>query len=108
LQKKFKSDTITVELDLRKSKNGTIYILHDETVDRTTNGKWKIDQLEDSYINSLFLKKENGQITRERIPTFDDVLMFIKIKNNLSNIFCGKTNSSPYNSLPIYFASLML
>lgn len=35
--KKFKGDAIIDELDLRKSKNGTIYIMHDETVDRTTN-----------------------------------------------------------------------
>ncbi len=79
--KKFKDDTIIVELDLRRSKNGSIYIMHDETVDRTTNGKGKIDQLEDAYVSSLFLKKENGQLTHERIPTFNDVLTFIKKKN---------------------------
>ncbi|MEQ1584868.1 MAG: glycerophosphodiester phosphodiesterase family protein [Cyclobacteriaceae bacterium] len=81
IAKKFKSDTIIVELDLRKSKDGTIYIMHDETVDRTTNGNGKIDQLEDAYLNSLFLKKERGQLTRERIPTFNEVLIFIKKKN---------------------------
>lgn len=81
IARKFKGDTIIVEVDLRKSKNGTIYIMHDETVDRTTNGKGKTDQLEDTYLNSLYLKKENGQITRERIPTFNDVLTFIKKKN---------------------------
>jgi glycerophosphoryl diester phosphodiesterase len=81
IAKKFKSDTIMVELDLRKSKNGTIYIMHDETVDRTTSGTGKINELEDAYLNSLFLKKENGEITRERIPTFEEVLIFIKKKN---------------------------
>ncbi len=81
IAKKFKSDTIIVELDLRKSKDGTIYIMHDETVDRTTNGKGKIDQLEDAHLDRLFLKKENGELTHERIPTFNDVLIFIKKKN---------------------------
>jgi len=81
IAKKFKGDTIIVELDLRKSKDGTIYIMHDETVDRTTNGTGKIDQLEDTYLNSLFLKKESGELTRERIPMFNDVLTFIKKKN---------------------------
>lgn len=81
IAKKFTTDTIIVELDLRKSKDGTIYIMHDETVDRTTNGTGKIDQLEDEYLNRLFLKKENGQLTRERIPTFEEVLGFIKKKN---------------------------
>ena len=78
---KFKSDTIIIELDLRKSKDGTIYIMHDETVDRTTNGNGKIDQLEEAYLNSLFLKKENGQLTHKRIPTFEQVLTHIKKKN---------------------------
>jgi glycerophosphoryl diester phosphodiesterase len=81
IAKKFKRDTIIVELDLRKSKNGTIYIMHDETVDRTTNGNGKIDQLEDAYLNTLFLKKETGELTRERIPTFHEVLTYIKKKN---------------------------
>jgi len=81
IAKQFNSDTIIVEADLRKSKNGTIYILHDETVDRTTNGKGKIEERDDAYLNSLYLKKENGQITHERIPTFNDLLTFIKEKN---------------------------
>ena len=81
IAKQFKSDTIIVELDLRKSKSGTLYIMHDATIDRTTNGTGSIDQLEDIYLNGLYLKKENGQLTRERIPTFNDVLTFIKKKN---------------------------
>ena len=81
IAKQFGRDTIMVELDLRKSKSGTIYIMHDETVDRTTNGKGKLSQLDDADLNSLFLKKENGAVTRERIPTFEDILRFIKKKN---------------------------
>lgn len=81
LSKQFKKDTIIAEIDLRKSKNGTIYIMHDETVDRTTNGTGKIDQLDDKYLEGLFLKKENREITKKRIPTFEEVLQFIRKKN---------------------------
>lgn len=81
IAKQFKRDTIMVELDLRKSKSGTIYIMHDETIDRTTNGKGKLSELDDAYLNSLFLKNEKGQLTKERIPTFEDILRFIKKKN---------------------------
>lgn len=66
---------------MRKSKDGTIYIMHDETVDRTTNGKGKLDQLNDDYLSRLYLKKENGDVTRQRIPTFDVLLQFIRNKN---------------------------
>jgi len=81
IAKQFHSDTITVELDLRRSLDGTIYIMHDETIDRTTNGHGGIDQQEDSYLSSLYLKKQNGQLTTERIPTFEQVLTFIKPTN---------------------------
>jgi glycerophosphoryl diester phosphodiesterase len=81
IAKQFGRDTIMVELDLRKSKNGTIYIMHDETIERTTDGKGKLIDLEDSYLNTLFLKKESGEITHERIPTFEEILRFIHKKN---------------------------
>jgi glycerophosphoryl diester phosphodiesterase len=77
----FGTDTIMVELDIRKSKNGTLYIMHDETINRTTNGSGKITDLDDEYLNNLFLKQEGGTLTNERIPTLADVLNFIKGKN---------------------------
>jgi glycerophosphoryl diester phosphodiesterase len=81
IARQFHSDTITVELDLRRSLDGTIYIMHDETIDRTTNGHGSIDQQKDSYLSGLYLKKQNGQLTTERIPTFEQVLTFIKPTN---------------------------
>lgn len=81
IAKQFQRDTIIAEIDLRKSKDGTIYIMHDETVDRTTTGTGKLDQLGDAYLNSLNLKKESGEITRKQIPTFEEVLTYIKKKN---------------------------
>jgi len=32
-----------VEIDIRKSKDGELVIMHDETIDRTTNGSGKVD-----------------------------------------------------------------
>jgi glycerophosphoryl diester phosphodiesterase len=71
-----KPDTMMVEIDLRKSKEGTIYLMHDETVDRTTNSNGKISDLSDAYLNSLYLKTSGGAQTTERIPTFKEVLSF--------------------------------
>lgn len=71
-----KPDTMMLEIDLRKSKDGTIYLLHDETVDRTTNGSGKISELTDAYLNSLYLKTSGGAQTTERIPTFKHVLTY--------------------------------
>ena len=34
-----------IELDVRMTKDGHLVIMHDETVDRTTNGQGKISEL---------------------------------------------------------------
>ncbi|HQQ95851.1 MAG TPA: glycerophosphodiester phosphodiesterase family protein [Cyclobacteriaceae bacterium] len=69
---------VMLEFDLRKSKNGTLYILHDATVDRTTNGTGEISTLPDDYITSLRLKDLKGRQTMERVPTFSEFLSWAK------------------------------
>jgi len=39
IEKQFGHDRFMAEADLRMSKSGTIYVMHDETVDRTTTQK---------------------------------------------------------------------
>ncbi|GGB96231.1 glycerophosphodiester phosphodiesterase family protein [Dyadobacter sediminis] len=77
----FKNDTVFIEIDLRKSKDGSLYLMHDPTVDRTTTGKGQLEELSDDYLNSLRLKTKGGKITGEHIPTFDEMLTFIKNRN---------------------------
>ncbi|MDZ7647853.1 MAG: glycerophosphodiester phosphodiesterase family protein [Cytophagales bacterium] len=78
IESQFGRDTLMAEVDLRMSKSGTIYMMHDETVDRTTTGKGKVTDLIDSELNSLFLKLETGEITDQHIPTLEVLLKFIK------------------------------
>lgn len=77
----FGKDTVFIEIDLRKSKDGSLYLMHDRTVDRTTTGQGQLEDLHDDYLNSLRLKTKEGKITGEHIPTFDEVLTFIKNRN---------------------------
>jgi glycerophosphoryl diester phosphodiesterase len=70
-----------VEVDVRKSKDGTLYILHDETVDRTTNGSGRIEELMDSYLNTLMLKTSSGLLADEHLPEFSEVLTYAKNNN---------------------------
>lgn len=42
-----------VEIDVRTSKDGVLYILHDATLDRTTNGTGLIRDRDSAYIDSL-------------------------------------------------------
>lgn len=78
IESQFGRDTLMAEVDLRMSKSGTIYMLHDETVDRTTTVKGKVTELADNELNSFLLKREGGEVTDEHIPTFEDLLKFAK------------------------------
>ena len=42
-----------VEIDVRTSKDGVLYVLHDATLDRTTNGTGRISEVTSEYIDSL-------------------------------------------------------
>ena len=48
---KYKVDLF--EIDVHLSKDKKIIVIHDETVDRTTNGKGVVRQLSSKYIKSL-------------------------------------------------------
>jgi glycerophosphoryl diester phosphodiesterase len=65
---------IGLEIDIRKSATGSLYLMHDPTVNRTTNGTGDITQLEDTYLNGLQLIDSKGQSTDQKIPLFSDLL----------------------------------
>lgn len=76
-----KGAPVAIEFDLRKSRSGTLFVIHDETVDRTTNGLGKVSDLSDEVLKSLYLKNADGNMTTERIPTFDSLLGFSQNRN---------------------------
>ena len=57
-----------VEIDVRRTADGVLVALHDETVNRTTNGKGRVDQL------SLHDVKRFNAGNGEPIPTVGEVL----------------------------------
>jgi len=57
-----------VEIDVRRTADGVLVVLHDETVNRTTNGKGRVDRLCLRDIEKL--NAGNG----EHIPTLEEVL----------------------------------
>ena len=49
-----------VELDIRATRDGEIVLMHDETVDRTTNGRGRVEDLALTEFRSLKLKSGAG------------------------------------------------
>lgn len=69
-----------VEIDLKKSKDGVLLLLHDETLDRTTTGHGKPADYTWAELQKLTLKNEHGGPTRLRIPTFEACMLAAKGK----------------------------
>ncbi|HZY80946.1 MAG TPA: glycerophosphodiester phosphodiesterase family protein [Cyclobacteriaceae bacterium] len=77
LEKSFAGKEVMAEVDIRKSKDGTLFLLHDNTLERTTNGIGEIGDKTDAYLKSLKLKNGKGELTDEGIPTFRELLQFV-------------------------------
>lgn len=76
--------TITgIEVDIRKIASGQLILMHDATLQRTTNGSGEVASATDDYINSLYLKDQAGNLTNEKIPSFEEVLDLLKHTNLL-------------------------
>ena len=57
-----------IELDVHLSIDGHLIVIHDETIDRTTNGKGFVNQLTLQELNSFTINDEH------EIPTLEEVL----------------------------------
>ena len=67
-----------IEVDLQRSKDSVLVILHDETLDRTTTGHGRVCDYTLAELKSLRLRSPIGVVTRMRIPTFEEVLLLAK------------------------------
>ncbi|HCA10019.1 glycerophosphodiester phosphodiesterase family protein [Chryseobacterium sp.] len=78
-----------VEIDLQKTKDGQLIVMHDKKLDRTTTGKGEISEVSLAEIKPLFLKNGAGMPTREKVPTLEEVLNFVKGKRIMLNLDKG-------------------
>ena len=63
-----------VELDVHSTADGVLVVCHDKTLDRTTNGKGKISELNSDYVCSRKLRAGHKVVTRYKIPTLAEAL----------------------------------
>ena len=63
------------ELDVRRSHDGVLVCIHDDTVNRTTNGTGKVSELKLAELRALDAGRWfDPAFTGERIPTFAEIL----------------------------------
>ena len=68
-----------MELDVRRAADGTLVVIHDATVDRTTDGHGKVSALTLAQLKELRLKQNLGgamspEPTAESVPTLAEML----------------------------------
>ena len=68
------------EIDPRLTKDSVIVLMHDETLDRTTNGTGKLINYTWEEVRKLRLKDLPGNITEDTIPTLEEAIRWSKGK----------------------------
>ncbi|AXT56900.1 glycerophosphodiester phosphodiesterase [Aquimarina sp. AD1] len=89
----FKYNVDGIEIDIHKCKSGELVVIHDETLERTTNGKGKVSE--------FTLQELKKYRTKEgyRIPTLNEVLDFINAKCILNIELKGIGTAGPVMEL---------
>ncbi len=86
-----------IEIDPRMSFDEEIYLMHDETVDRTTNGTGKLEELTSVEIESLEIDTTdypNYQAEILRVPKFEDAIRIASSKQLIVNLDGSKADWS--------------
>ena len=73
-----------VELDVQLSADGAVVVMHDDTVDRTTNGRGRVSSLRLEELRALDAGGWFGPTFRgERVPTLAEVLSVVSVPINV-------------------------
>ncbi|MGN0003135.1 MAG: glycerophosphodiester phosphodiesterase family protein [Sphingobacterium composti] len=72
------------EVDPRLTKDGVAVMVHDATLDRTTTGTGKVSDYTWKELKKLRLKDAQGNITKYRINTLDEMIKWAKGKTILN------------------------
>ena len=80
-----------MEIDVATSADGVLYLMHDDTLDRTTTGSGPADGQDWNEIKDLRLKDSSGNTTKFMPPRFADALAFAKDRTILQIDFKQST-----------------
>ncbi len=104
-QKALNDEVEGLELDVHMTRDGEIVVIHDETLDRTTDGSGYIKDLELGYIKTVsagskfdHFENYHSSWDNEKVPTLEEVLQLITGKNIELNIEL-KTSIITYSGL---------
>lgn len=84
VQKALEMQIAMIEIDVHLTRDHQLAVIHDATIDRTTNGKGAVKELEMSYLKSLDAGSWfSDDFSGEQIPTLEEVMQHIDGKSIL-------------------------
>lgn len=98
-----KSGVDFAEVDLRTTRDGVLVVMHDETVDRMTDGKGKVSNLTFEELKLLKVRdKDHPEWGLHSVPTFTQVLEHCKGKMNVYLDFKDAPVKKTYESIKAF------
>ncbi len=86
-QKALEAGTDGVEMDVQLSRDGEVVIIHDETLDRTTDGTGFVKDYTLAELKKLNATKTfAGQYDKQEIPTFEEFCAWLKGAGIIANV----------------------
>ena len=94
-QKAVETGAEGIELDVQLTRDGEVIVLHDETLDRTTDGTGPVAQVDLKTLQTYNAGKKFPEFGFQTVPTFREYLEFAKKTGIFTDIEL-KTGVNPY------------
>lgn len=95
-----------IELDVQRSADGRLVVVHDETVDRTTDGHGRIVEMEWADLARLDASGGDPDFAGERLPRLEQVLELLAPTDMVLNIEL-KDGVEPYPGMDLQVDALV-
>ena len=88
-----------VEIDIHKTKDGELVLMHDETIDRTTTGEGLVSEWTLDSLKTLNLRNGANHPTYHKVPTLEEAMLLAKGKVMINLDKCYNYFDEAYNVL---------
>lgn len=66
-----------VEIDIRHTKDSVLVLMHDKTINRTTNGHGLVENYTLAELKKFRLRNTDGTPSKEQIPVLEEIFLLL-------------------------------